>query len=249
MSTPNCPLVSCLCVTHNEPKILQRSINCFLSQTYPNKELILTYTADNQETKTLVEALSGYPIIGHELPASFSQTLGEKRNLAIAKSNGSYFCTWDDDDWYSSNRIARQVACLSKSNYGCSVLSQLIIYDEQTQQSFLSTRRVWEQTLLCKKSLINYDTIRYAHLDHSEDTILLNDLQDRKLVSLLFDPGLYIYIYHGNNTWHREHWQRNVINRGEALPAEQSAMIRSIVNGEYSPMIASDMMDVFKITK
>jgi glycosyltransferase involved in cell wall biosynthesis len=246
MSQENYPLVSCLCVTHNKPELLKRSIECFLTQTYPNKELVLTYMADNTETKTFVETLSDPRIICHELPASSVQTLGEKRNLSIEKSNGFYFCTWDDDDWHSNKRIEQQVADLQQKNHACSVLSHLIIYDQQTQGGFLSASRTWEQTLLCKKSLINFDTVRYAHIDRGEDTVLISDLRARNLVSMLFDPGLYVYIYHGNNTWYRRHWERNVMNRSEPLPTERSALIKSIVEGGYSPKKASELMDVFR---
>lgn len=234
MTSKNQPLVSCLCVTHNKVALLKRSVECFFNQTYPNKELVLVYMADNVETKAFINQLTDSRIVCHELPNDGSMTLGEKRNLSIEKSNGFYFCVWDDDDWHNPYRIERQVEDLSNSDFGCSVLSSLLIYDTDTQTGFVSSSRAWEQTMLCAKSLIDYDTLRYAHLDRGEDTILIEDLKARDLVSYRDDPGLYIYIYHGKNTWHRQHWQRNVMSRGEELSPELSVLLTATVNGMHT---------------
>ena len=53
------PLISCICVTREKPSLLKRAIDCFLAQTYPNKELVILYEDDDYATEELVGA--GFP--------------------------------------------------------------------------------------------------------------------------------------------------------------------------------------------
>jgi glycosyltransferase involved in cell wall biosynthesis len=244
MSRKNVPLVSCLCITHNDIDLLKRAVDCFFHQTYPNKELILTYTIDNKEASAFIDRLQDPRIIRNEIATISKISLGEKRNLSIEKSNGLYFCNWDDDDWYHNSRIEFQVNSLKQTGYPCSVLSNLLVYDTQTKKAFLSAeRKAWEQTILCKKSLIDNDELRYGHLDQGEDSVLLHNLLERDLVQSVYNPGLYIYIYHGKNTWHREHWEQNIMRRGDELTLAQAEILGAILNGHYPNGVASQLLD------
>ena len=37
------PLISCLCITHKKPEMLKRAIDCFESQTYRNKQMVIVF--------------------------------------------------------------------------------------------------------------------------------------------------------------------------------------------------------------
>lgn len=48
------PLISCLCVTHLKPRMLQRVIECFINQTYENKQLVIVYEEEDQATSEFI---------------------------------------------------------------------------------------------------------------------------------------------------------------------------------------------------
>ncbi len=54
------PKISCITITHNRVNMLARSMKCFEEQTYANKESVILFTADDQETPDFAEASTQY---------------------------------------------------------------------------------------------------------------------------------------------------------------------------------------------
>jgi glycosyltransferase involved in cell wall biosynthesis len=226
------PLVSCICLTHNSLDLLQRSLACFLNQTYDNKELIVAFTDDNQTAADLVNRLCD-PLIK---PLTFSSnkklTLGEKRNAAIMHASGSFICNWDDDDWHHAKRIEAHVNSLSNKEFRASLLSRVILYDGLSGDSYISaTRWGWEQTLFCEKSLFDNQAWHYQHLDRGEDSPLIYRLKQDNLLVSLPSPHLYIYVYHSQNVFHRGHWEVNLLPWAQRLSTDRAGVVRRILEG------------------
>ncbi len=244
MSLTNDPLVSCICLTQNELAILKKSIKCFQDQTYSNKELIVAFTTDNEDTATFLHQLNDPRVKPLELPSMTKFMLGEKRNFAIEHSNGFYFCVWDDDDWYGNKRIEFHIKSLKDTNYKSSVLSSLILYDVEKNEAYLSaTRWAWEQTLLCERSIFDNPELRYSKLERGEDSVFIYNLKKNDLLVTAFNPSLYIYILHGKNTWGREHWDKNLFQWATKLTDEQSINIQKILEGRWTNQEASDLLE------
>jgi len=224
------PLVSCICLTHNKIDLLERSVHCFLDQTYSNKELIVAFTADNRTAADLVAQISSLSIKSVIFSTEKKMTLGEKRNLAIRHANGYYCCNWDDDDWHDKKRIQTQLEHLRGTKYKASVLSKILLYDGATGDSYLSaTRWGWEQTLFCEKALLENADWQYQHLDRGEDSPLIYKLKQHDLLVSIPLPELYIYVYHSNNVFHRNHWEVNLLPWAEKLLPDRAAVVRESV--------------------
>src|SRR6267142_7021882 len=110
------PLVSCICVTKNEARVLSRAIECFRNQTYPNKELIILAEGSESHVKEMLALGEDDRIKCFVVPSTPKIPLGSLRNLAISKANGEYICQWDDDDWYHVKRIEIQLNMLLESH-------------------------------------------------------------------------------------------------------------------------------------
>lgn len=86
--------ISCICLTAGRPAQLNEAVQCFLNQTYQDKELVILNTFPEQQI-----AFDHPQVIvlnANERPRS----LGEARNYAIGHSIGDIVATWDDDDLY-----------------------------------------------------------------------------------------------------------------------------------------------------
>jgi len=208
----NIPLVSCICVTKNPWEILKRSIFCFLSQTYANKELVIVRQGNDKQIASRISALRKENIKLYIIPNSSNVTIGEMRNFAIDRSAGHYFCAWDDDDWHHPDRIAKQMEPIFLGNFEASVLTNLLIYDETTKKGYFSGFRLWEGTILCNKIIYNQG-VRYPHLSRNEDANLLAQIHKSGRVFPVVGTTEYIYIYHGNNTWNQEHFLKNIFRQ------------------------------------
>lgn len=235
------PLISCLCVTRERGCLLSRAIKSFKDQKYINKELVIVYEEDDLSTGEYLSELLDNDIIKIEAVASPKLSLGELRNLAVEESKGEYFCQWDDDDWSHNNRLAFQMDVIQTSQMPACVMIYWLIFDALENQAYISNRRPWEGSILCKKSLITNE-LKYEDTESGEDTSIIKKLFSRNLIFPVVMPKLYIYVYHGGNIWSRDHWEK-IFRASKKLSAPSSIVIKDILDGKYSGEKASEMLD------
>lgn len=215
--------------------LLDRAVRCFRQQTYRNKELVIAYSDDNLATANYVKNVGGFPVVSVVFPASQNLTLGEKRNLAIEKSNGIYFCVWDDDDFFGRSRIAFQVRRLRETSCRSIVLTRVLIYDSLQGDAYLSAERwAWEQTLLCEKSVTQNPQLRYAPLERAEDSEFIFNLREHNLLTSFKNSALYVYVYHGGNTSGPDHWKENIFQYACKLTEAKSQLVRQVLEGKFN---------------
>ena len=93
------PLVSVICPTHDRPEFVERSVELFSDQDYPNKELVI------------VDSGARTP----KLPPSVTylraprNSINEKVYLGWEAAKGAILCDWEDDEYYGPRRISAQV--------------------------------------------------------------------------------------------------------------------------------------------
>ena len=95
--------VSSVMCTYGRFLCVERAMNCFLAQTYPNKELII-YNTDVNSPYTDDECKlmpNGILIINNNTDAVTKEpytNVGAIRRDALIFASGDYVVTWDDDD-------------------------------------------------------------------------------------------------------------------------------------------------------
>lgn len=227
------PLVSCICITHNSVDFLRRSVRCFQHQTYPDRELILAFSSDNHPAAEFLKQINDPLIKPLIFPASQSITLGEKRNMAIEYSSGAYWCVWDDDDWHNTHRIAHYIKALSGTSFKSAALSSVLLFDQTTNEAYVSGMRyAWEQTLICERTLFQNPDLRYIKAARGEDSSLVANLKKNNFLLTISNPALYIYVYHGKNTFHRGHWEVNILPWARKLLPQQSCLVHLVLQGQ-----------------
>lgn len=223
------PLISCLCVTHEKPKMLERVINCFYNQSYQNKQLIIVY--EDFDTLTHEFIINQYfenNIKVIMIDSSKKKIpLGELRNTSIYEADGEYVCQWDDDDWFDPDRLATQMLFIQQSGKPACILSRWIVFDALTSKAYLSNQRLWEGSILCRKDLMLEKL--YPALHKGEDSSVVEHLYQNEKLYIVDDmPELYIYISHGNNTWEQRHFDQ-IFQFSTELPSEYSLEIQEIL--------------------
>jgi len=241
------PLISCLCVTRNKPGLLEKAIGYFTFQTYHRKELLIVYEDDDIATKEKLREYTDRDIRAIEVPANPKLTLGQLRNLAIQRSSGEYFCQWDDDDWYHSQRLELQMNCLRSSGKAASVLVNWLMFDKPLQQAYFSFTKVWEGSILCRKDLITSE-VCYDNRSLGEETNFIFALVAKNCLYPLVMPSLYIYIYHGNNSWNRDHFGK-LFSRSQPLSAAVSRLVGDVLDGRYDHRKASQLLSSPKLLR
>ena len=116
--------VSCIMPTGDRQHLIRYAIESFFEQTVSDTELIIV---DDGEFPT---SILDNPRIRYFHVQKM--TIGEKLNFACLHARGSIICRWDDDDWYASTRIARQLDELSKPGIQVTGFHSLHYYDMKT---------------------------------------------------------------------------------------------------------------------
>jgi glycosyltransferase involved in cell wall biosynthesis len=211
--------VACLCVTYKRLPFLKQAVQCFLQQTYSPRRLVIVYGADDPETVQFVESeIDDARIRRVRVDSTKRIPLGELRNISLKNADAPLVAQWDDDDWHAPRRLELQVKTLRK-NRGADacILQRWMIFDARSRKIYLSTSRYWEASILAWRDKLP----EYPPLRRSEDTAVVDQLVQRNAVVLLDRPELYIYTFHGGNTWNARHWDRNIFaHAAEADPAD-----------------------------
>jgi len=223
------PLISCLCVTHKKPDMLRRAIRCFDNQRYHNKQMVIVYEESDQPTHEYIiqqcfDANIKIIKINAELP---KKTLGELRNISVREAEGNFVCQWDDDDWYNPDRLSNQMNHLLLHEKPANILTRWIVVDACAKKVFLSNKYLWEGSILCRRDLMLQ--IPYPSLARGEDSYVIESLYKQGYLSVINHmPYLYVYTYHGNNTWDAGHFQR-LIGRCRELSLEDSEKVLNTI--------------------
>jgi glycosyltransferase involved in cell wall biosynthesis len=122
-------LVSCIMPTYNRRTFIGAAIDCWLKQTYEDRELVIVDDGDDK-VKDLI------PIDPRVRYIEISRvSTGQKRNVCCEEARGEVICHFDDDDFSAPDRIAAQVKQLEDSGKPVTGYSTLLFWDVLARQA------------------------------------------------------------------------------------------------------------------
>ena len=122
------PLVSIILNCYNSAKFLKKSINSVISQNYKNWELIIFDNCSSDNTKSEILKFKKNKKIKYFKSKKFC-SLYNARNLAIKKTKGTLITFLDADDWWSKNKLKKQVKFLEKNKNYNIIYSNLFLFN------------------------------------------------------------------------------------------------------------------------
>jgi glycosyltransferase involved in cell wall biosynthesis len=198
------PLVSCIMPTYNRRAFVRHALQYFVSQDYPNRELIIVDDGDDP-IGDLAENLPGVRYF--RLPAR--KSIGAKRNLACQHAQGEIIAHWDDDDWYSSDRLRYQVMPILNGTADLTGLENAFVLQLPSGEFWTTNQQLHKQlfvgnvhggTIVYRKELLL--GTRFPEVNLAEDAWFLRYAASRgKRLQRLSNPGVFVYVRHGRNAW------------------------------------------------
>jgi glycosyltransferase involved in cell wall biosynthesis len=192
------PLITAIMVTKGDIDLINQSYSCFQDQTYPNKRLLII--TDCQDEFVIKDKEVDI------LCVSRGRTLGELRNIGLEKAS-KLSIQWDDDDWYSPDRMQIQYNALKKAK-AVLLTEQLHYFRDTNEVSWVYDSTGIQGTLLLDKTC----NVWYPSEPKGEDTVLKNKLVKLKAINLVAGGICYCRTYHGDNTWSRKHHINRIKN-------------------------------------
>ena len=100
------PLISILIPAYNAEKWIGETIRSALSQTWPNKEIIIVESGSTDNTLRVARQFES-PIV--KVLSQPNEGASSARNTAFSVSQGEYIQWLDADDLLAPDKIARQM--------------------------------------------------------------------------------------------------------------------------------------------
>lgn len=253
-ASPALPKVSCLMVTSYAPErreFLARSLESYCRQTYPNRELVVVPDCAPNEQQELAQALADLGRADTFVSQAVEgQSLGALRNLSLERATGALVCQWDDDDLYHPRRVEVQAQPLRDGAAQASILGRHFNYFQQERRMLLIDWRGalfkgHPGTLMMRRDLGLRYPVSGPFSRRSEDSSLFQQLLRRRVAVAVIDtaPELYVYRFHGANTWAREH-HLGLVARHGSLRAELAADELQLAAGLRDVFLEEDSVSV-----
>ncbi len=117
-------LVTAIMPTRGRQKWAIQAIDCFMSQTYRDKELLILDDHDEPSFPSGLQ-IDGVSVL-HE---AGRMTIAMKRNKLAQMALGEIIWTLDDDDWSAPERMADQVHRLQESDKAITGYNSILFHD------------------------------------------------------------------------------------------------------------------------
>jgi glycosyltransferase involved in cell wall biosynthesis len=223
----NGPLISCVMVTRGSINLIKQSYKGFKSQSWANKELVIVCDEVSDTLRALVSSDSDHIKL---IEVQKGLSLGELRNISIAHSRGEYICQWDDDDLYDPRRLSASMKVLIDSSSEVVFLNRWIMWWESRNLASISSRRLWEGSMLALRSVIPI----YSAIRKGEDSLMVRSMCKHHSIAVMDFPELYCYRVTGENTWDESHFEALFNASTHKFSDEEWLMISKLPCFEFS---------------
>lgn len=182
--------------TRERREFAWRSIEYFLRQDYPHKELLIV------DDDCPLELPFNHPQIRH-ITMPVKRTLGAKRNFCVEAARGDLIMHWDDDDWMAPHRISYQVKSLQQEGAEVCGLQRMLFFDAGNRQAWLYSYPDGQRPWLAGGSLLYtkefWSRSPFPDIQVASDTRFIWEQRiDRRAV--LEDHTFYVALIHSRNT-------------------------------------------------
>jgi glycosyltransferase involved in cell wall biosynthesis len=187
--------VSCITPTYNRRSFWLRCLRCFASQDYPELEWVIL---DNG-TDAISDLLPNDSRIHYFSVPQPRLTHGEMMNLGFAKATGDICIVWDDDDWYASDRISRQVAPFADPEVLVTGTGRLYYYVHGTENAYRYqnwTTMPWIGAFALRRSV--WEKQPFENIPAGADCKMLKSIPEKNWKALT-DLDLMVATIHPEN--------------------------------------------------
>lgn len=186
-----------------------------MEQTHQNLELVAVIDVGAPaDVNNVLEALSEIP--AERLRVKLMEekrTLSALRNISRELATGGVLCQWDDDDIFAPERVAQQLEALVASGKSACYLQQCYHLFESVDELYITDwgrspnkLRAHPGTLMSTAPSPHRYPENGDTANLGEDTYMFREYDMRgDAVMLKNQPEIFVYVYHGRNSWNLEH--------------------------------------------
>lgn len=192
------PLVTCVLTTRDRRIYARQTLVYLARQTYKPIEVIVIDAGQKK-----VREREGWDGNVQHVHVPYETTVGASRAMGARMGVGRIIAQWDDDDWWSSERIAWQVKKLIDTQADVVSTRDFFVYDVAQRCAYVHNSRVrprWFSggTTMAWKHV--WSDCPTRDITNEEDGFWYRDLEDQKRKIVHWDNlSLYAYVRHVGN--------------------------------------------------
>lgn len=197
------PLISCVMPTRGRPEYVAQAVRYFERQNYANRELVIVFERDEDLPANLdPQALT--------LIRTDERSIGAKREIGTKAASGGIIAHWDDDDWFSADRLSRQAAPIIAGLCDISGLTNSLFFQLEEQRFWKVTpplyARLFVEGVLGGTLMFTREMWErfgpYPDISLREDiAIMVRAMKHGARLARVEAENLYTYLRHGRNSW------------------------------------------------
>lgn len=119
--------VSIIIPTYNRAKMLEKSVNSVLAQTYPWFEVLIIDDGSTDNTRQLVASFQDKRIRYYQMEKN--QGASAARNYGLQNANYDYIAFEDSDDLWYADKLEKQMKILQNADEDIGIVYHKIVYD------------------------------------------------------------------------------------------------------------------------
>jgi len=173
------PLVSVILPTRNRFKLLKKSLDSVLNQTYAPLEVIVIDDASEDKTRAYLKSLTDERV--KLIWCETRQGPAIARNMGLRKAQGSLIAFNDDDDFWRQDKLKIQVNALMKAGEKVGVVYGRIKRKRKGREDFIPDKKKRKKEGRLTKALLKENFIGLPAVLVKREVIKKAGLFDEKM--------------------------------------------------------------------
>lgn len=114
----NNDMVSIITPVYNSEKLIGKTIECVLNQTYQNWEMLLVDDCSTDKSASIIKKYSKKDSRIKYIKLKENSGAAKARNKALEESKGRFIAYLDADDLWKPQKLEKQIEFMKKNKYG-----------------------------------------------------------------------------------------------------------------------------------
>ncbi len=197
------PLVSIITPNYNGAKYINKCINSVLNQSYTDWELII---CDDNSTDNSLDIINSYNDKRILAPIQLQKNQGAAvaRNLAIEKASGNFIAFLDNDDYWTNDKLMKQINFMKKNNYSFSY-TNYVQFNSKKRKGINCKNKVTKKDLLKNNYILTSTVIYNAEQLGKIYMANIRKRQDWSLFINIIEKSKYAYNLPEELSFYRRH--------------------------------------------
>ena len=191
--------VSVIIPVYNSSLYLEECINSIVNQTYKNLEIIIVNDKSTDDSLKIISKFKDKRIKVINLKKNHGVAVA--RNKGVMASTGDYICYIDSDDYWSLDKIEKQIKFIKNKEFIYSSYSYLKngklhkakIPSSITYKEALKNTTIFTSTVMFNMSKLNKEDIMMPDIRRGQDTATWWKVLKKGITAYGIDESLVVY--------------------------------------------------------